>query len=75
MADEVWQAECGDDGLQVRLDALRQCLEALPSRSRAILQLKPATVAKRYRLELSTAERIATGGTTKTVKRSFAKCW
>lgn len=40
-----------------------------------VRKLKPATVAKRYRLEMSTAERIAAGGTTKTVKRSFVRGW
>lgn len=40
-----------------------------------VRKLKPAAVAKRYRLELSTVERIAKGGTTKTVKRSRARVW
>lgn len=40
-----------------------------------VRKLKPATVAKRYRLEMSTVERIATGGTTKTVKRSRVRVW
>ena len=35
-----------------------------------VRKLKPATVAKRYRMELSTAVRIAKGGTTKSVPRT-----
>ncbi len=40
-----------------------------------VRKLKPATVAKRYRLELSTVDRIVKGGTRKTVKRSFVRVW
>jgi len=38
LADEVWQVECADDGEELRLAALRQCVSALPSRSRCLLQ-------------------------------------
>ena len=40
-----------------------------------VRKLKPATVAKRYRMEVSTAERIAMGGTTQTVPRSRRQYW
>ncbi len=40
-----------------------------------VRKLRPATVAKRYRLELSTAERIAQGATSKQVRRSSVRVW
>jgi len=38
LADEVWREECGEGGGGERVDALRGCVEALPDRSRALLQ-------------------------------------
>lgn len=37
-ADEVWDRRCGGDDGDGRLAALRDCLAALPTRSRALLQ-------------------------------------
>lgn len=37
LADEVWNARCGVDDGEARLDALRQCVAALPARSRELL--------------------------------------
>jgi DNA-directed RNA polymerase specialized sigma24 family protein len=38
LAHEVWQQECGTGAGDERIDALRQCVDALPQRSRALLQ-------------------------------------
>ncbi|MBK8100493.1 MAG: hypothetical protein IPK26_25635 [Planctomycetes bacterium] len=37
-ADEVWDRRCGDDDGDSYLSALRECVAALPARSRALLQ-------------------------------------
>lgn len=37
-ADEVWDRRCGDDAGDGYLSALRECVAALPARSRAMLQ-------------------------------------
>lgn len=38
LADEVWRARCGGDDGDVRLAALRDCVAALPARSRQLLE-------------------------------------
>jgi RNA polymerase sigma-70 factor, ECF subfamily len=38
LADEIWREECGDDGQELRIAALRQCIASLPMRARALLQ-------------------------------------
>jgi RNA polymerase sigma-70 factor (ECF subfamily) len=37
-ADAIWNEQCGDGDGSPRLDALRLCLQALPERSRALLE-------------------------------------
>jgi RNA polymerase sigma-70 factor (ECF subfamily) len=37
LADQVWHEQCDIDDGAARLQALRRCVEALPSRSRALL--------------------------------------
>lgn len=36
-ADELWQQQCGDDGADDYVDALRACIDELPERSRRLL--------------------------------------
>lgn len=38
IADEVWDADCADGTGDLRADALRSCIEALPPRGRALLE-------------------------------------
>ena len=44
-------------------------------RQLTVRKLKPETVAKRYRMEVSTAERIAAGGNAKSVPRTRRGSW
>ncbi|MCK5944874.1 MAG: hypothetical protein KAI24_22995, partial [Planctomycetes bacterium] len=37
-ADELWQQQCGDDGVDDYLEALRACVDELPARSRGLLE-------------------------------------
>jgi RNA polymerase sigma-70 factor, ECF subfamily len=38
LADEIWCEQCADDGQELRLAALRQCVAGLPKRARDMLQ-------------------------------------
>jgi len=38
LGDEVWREQCGDGSGDHRVEALRSCVEALPERSRQLLQ-------------------------------------
>ncbi len=38
LADGTWSSQCGDDDGSFRIDALRQCVETLPTKGRQMLQ-------------------------------------
>lgn len=50
LADEVWREQCGHDVGDARVDALRNCVDGLPERSRLLLRRRYTDGAGRHEL-------------------------
>ncbi len=65
--EDQWAEFAGDDGAQLRLDALRTCMQSLDERQREALQLRYG--AETTRAELSKRLSLSEGGTKNLLER------